>query len=184
MTAEWITDDECESIEEQLGPAFVAAQTHLTRVVSLCKRIHDWQERQTKSKVLLGIAGKRDEILGVTNADIKPVSGTAHTVAEGLNAFANYFKHRDEWPHDWTQLERNNEKRTAMIIRAFDASREAREICGRAMKYCSETMTIQISDGSPRPSKCGRAPSESPTRKSFATQGCFEPGSLRLTAAS
>jgi len=35
MRAEWITDDECDSIEEQLGLAFVAAQTHITRVVYL-----------------------------------------------------------------------------------------------------------------------------------------------------
>jgi len=99
----------------------VVAQTHVTRVVSLCKRIHDWHEHQTGSKLLFGIDGKRDEILGVKNAEIVPVGGTVYTAAEGLNAFANYFKHRDEWPHDWTQLERNNEKRTAMIIQAFGA---------------------------------------------------------------
>jgi hypothetical protein len=121
MVAEWITDDECDSIEEQLGLAFVAAQTHTTRVVSLCKRIHDWHEGQTGSKTLLGIDGKKDQILGVKNADILPVAGTAYAAVEGINAFANYFKHRDEWPHDWTQLQKTNEKHTATVIQAFGA---------------------------------------------------------------
>jgi hypothetical protein len=58
-TADWITDDECDLIEAQLGLAFVAAQTHLTRVVSLSKRLHEWHERQTGSKLLLGIEGKK-----------------------------------------------------------------------------------------------------------------------------
>jgi hypothetical protein len=121
MTAEWITDDECDSIEEQLGLAFVAAQTYLTRVVSLCKRIHDWHEHETGSTFLLGIGGKKDEVLGVKNTGITPIAGTAFSAVEGLNAFANYFKHRDEWPHDWTELQRNNEKHTVAVIQAFGA---------------------------------------------------------------
>jgi hypothetical protein len=121
MTAEWITDDECDSIEEQLGLAFVAAQTHLTRVVSLAKRLHAWHERQMRSKVLLGIGGKRDEILGVKNADIIPVARTGFSAVEGLNSFANYFKHRDEWPHQWAELQRNNEEHTVAVIQAFGA---------------------------------------------------------------
>ncbi|MGH7780345.1 MAG: hypothetical protein ACREQR_11015 [Candidatus Binataceae bacterium] len=121
MTAAWITDDECDSIEDQLGLAFVAAQTHITRVVSICKRFHDWHERATGSKLMLGIEGKRNEILGVKNAKIIPVTGTAFSAVEGLNGFANYFKHRDEWPLDWMRLQRNNEKRTAAVIDAFEA---------------------------------------------------------------
>jgi hypothetical protein len=57
----------------------------------------------------------------VKNTDITPVAGTAFSAVEGLNSFANYFKHRDEWPHDWTELQRNNEKRTVAVIQAFGA---------------------------------------------------------------
>jgi hypothetical protein len=60
----------------------------------------------------LGNGGKKDAILGVTNTDITPVGGTAFSAVEGVNAFANYFKHRDEWPYDWTELRKNNEKHT------------------------------------------------------------------------
>lgn len=121
MTAEWITGDECDSIEEQLGLAFVAAQTHITRVVSLCRRVHDLHESQVGSKSLLGIEGKKDQILAVKNTDILAIRGTPYTTVEGLNSFANYYKHRDEWPYDWTQLQKNNEKRTAAVIEDFGA---------------------------------------------------------------
>lgn len=113
----WIIDDECDSIENWVGLAFVATQTYLTRVTSRCRRLHDWHEHQTKSRLLLGIEGKRQEILGATTK----VRRTNYTAVEAVNAFANYFKHREEWPFDWTQLERDIEKRTAKVIQAFGA---------------------------------------------------------------
>jgi hypothetical protein len=121
MTADSIIDDECDLIEGRLGLSFVAAQTGLTGIVSGCMRIHDFHEKQTGSRQLLGIDGKKKEILGLRNADIVPVDTTGHSQVEGVNAFANYFKHRDEWPHDWTQLENHNEKDTAEVIQAFGA---------------------------------------------------------------
>jgi len=114
----WTTDEECESIESWIGLAFVAAQSYLTRVISHCKRLHDWHERQTKTRVLLGIKGFKHEILAAATPKVRP---TNYTAIEAVNAFANYFKHRDEWPLDWTQLQGDNEKWTAAIIEAFGA---------------------------------------------------------------
>jgi hypothetical protein len=116
---DWIIDDECERVEMSLGLTFVAAQTYMTRVISYAKRLHDWHERQTKSRLLLGITGqKKDEILGVVTPKI---CGTQYTAAEAVNSFANYFKHRDEWPFNWSQLTRSNEKQTVAVIEALGA---------------------------------------------------------------
>jgi hypothetical protein len=114
----WTTDEECESIESWLGLAFVAAQTYLTRVISHCRRLHDWHEHQTKSRVLLGTNGAKHGILAAATPKVR---STSYTAVEAINAFANYFKHRDEWPFDWTQLQGDNEKQTATIIKAFGA---------------------------------------------------------------
>ena len=57
-----IIDEECDSIEDQLGLAFVASQTHITRVASMCRRIHDCCEHKTGSKRLLNIDGNKWEI--------------------------------------------------------------------------------------------------------------------------
>jgi hypothetical protein len=118
LERDWLIDEECDSIESWLGLAFVAAQTYITRVVSHCKRLHEWHERQTKSKVLLGIKGFKHEILAAASPKVR---STNYTAVEGVNAFANYFKHRDEWPFDWNQMQRDDEKRTAAIIGAFGA---------------------------------------------------------------
>ncbi len=115
---DWLIDEECDSIENFLGLGFVVAQTQITRVISHCKRLHEWHERQTKSKVLLGIEGAKHEIRA---AAAPKVGSTKYTAVEAINAFANYFKHRDEWPLDWTELQREDEKRTAAIIEAFGA---------------------------------------------------------------
>ncbi len=115
-----IIDEECDSIEDQLGLAFVASQTHITRVASMCRRIHDCCEHKTGSKRLLNIDGNKWEILGLTNADIVPVGGTRYPAVRGLYEFANYFKHRDEWRRDWTPLN-DNQKRTIEVIQAFGA---------------------------------------------------------------
>jgi len=116
---DWGIDDELELIEMSLGICFVVAQTQIARVISHARRLHEWHEHHSKRKILLGIEGfRKDEMLGVVTSRI---GGSTHTAVEGINAFANYFKHRDEWPADWTQLRKRNEIRTAAVIRKFGA---------------------------------------------------------------
>jgi hypothetical protein len=42
-------------------------------------------------------------------------SGVTRVAA--LEALANYFKHRDEWPHQWEALEERTQKPTAIILK-------------------------------------------------------------------
>jgi hypothetical protein len=64
------------------------------------------------------LPSSKGKILRLAASDI----GTSGcTLAEGINAFANYFKHRDEWPNDWSSL-MGKEKETVRVIRAFGAS--------------------------------------------------------------
>jgi len=113
----YVVDDECDSIEMHLGLAFVVAQIGITRIISHCRLLHDWQKHTTGSGLLLGIDGNKEKILSTASPR---VGSTNHTGLEGINAFANYFKHRDEWPWDWTLL-KGSASETARVIQAFRA---------------------------------------------------------------
>ena len=115
---EWIIDDECHAIEELLGLAFVVAQVQITRVISHGKWLHKLHRNRTGNGSLLGVSDRKEDILAVATARIGAVG---HTAVEGINSFANYFKHRDEWPSDWNGFTRDLEKRTAEVIKAFGA---------------------------------------------------------------
>jgi hypothetical protein len=63
--------------------------------------------------------GGRDAILAIGASKI---GGTRYTVAEVINAFANYFKHRDEWnPVDWSDPKGLNTN-TLKVITAIGAT--------------------------------------------------------------
>jgi hypothetical protein len=112
--SEAVTDEEGEIIESLLGTAFVICQTHITCVVSRIKELHSFfQARETHALDSLNVS--KGEILK-QGADI--LAGTTYSSVQAIDAFANYFKHREEWPSDWTQL-CGHQVHTRDVISAF-----------------------------------------------------------------
>jgi hypothetical protein len=108
--AEAVADEECERIERLLGSVFIMCQVHITDIVSTgikCLRIRRPPKVKYEKEFLLrlGPAWRR---------------GSKMTLVEILDAFANYFKHRDEWGARWRKLP-GVARRTAYTIRKVGA---------------------------------------------------------------
>ncbi len=101
-----VSDEETSVIENLLGAAFVVCQTYLTGVVSQVTKLNKWCERQF-GESLPSASGRRIDILGRgVSTSAVTTGGTRYTVSQVTDAFANYFKHRDEWKTvDWTKLD-------------------------------------------------------------------------------
>jgi hypothetical protein len=108
-----ITDDEVELIENLLGTAFVVCQTEITAVVSRAKRLHAFfQAREGRP---LGLNDSKTSILSLGAGTI---AGSSCSDVEVIDAFSNYFKHRDEWPTDWAELGGRRAATVAVITAA------------------------------------------------------------------
>jgi hypothetical protein len=94
---DFLVDEECEAVENILGAAFVVAQARITAIVS--EAIGLSKELDPASLGKLPFANP-----GVTKASLvsfgAPVVGAVAAVA-AIDAVANYFKHREEWPAGW-----------------------------------------------------------------------------------
>jgi hypothetical protein len=101
-------------IETLIGMAFVACQAYLTAITSDMQRTskHQLQELFRKSKTDPGVW----DILGVGNK----VPNTRFTRPQIIHAFANYFKHRDQWSEDWN--EKGISKNTIDVLREIGAT--------------------------------------------------------------
>lgn len=110
-----LCDDECAFIETIAGSAFIVAQTYITGIVESVKKI----------AVALCADGKHGipcHKAGILRLGSHKIQGTKYTLAEAINAFANYFKHRDEWRYDWKRLTRADQLATAKVISDLGAS--------------------------------------------------------------
>src|SRR5258708_16142607 len=111
-----IVHDDCAYIEDLLGPAFVACQTYITRVVSRTKELYRLTQREGKP-----LPGGDPSKKALLQAGSPRLAGTAVTKVQVIDAFANYFKHHEEWPAvDWKDLP-DREKATADVIHAAGA---------------------------------------------------------------
>jgi len=113
----WSIDDECDQIESLLGLSFVSCQLSITSVVSECKRLHEFYERQMGIRE---IAGHKDDKPALLARCTAFVGVTHNTVISAIDAFANYFKHRDEWGVDWNAL-KGKALDTAKVIQSLGA---------------------------------------------------------------
>lgn len=112
--ADWAEDvglQEWDLIEELIGMAFVAVQTYASRVRASAARLSRIYEKHH---------GKKLFVTGgdVLNLYSPIISGSPFTEVEGMNAVANYWKHRDEWNAGWSNLTGQQQK-TADRIRAI-----------------------------------------------------------------
>ena len=112
-----VVDDECEVLESIVGTAFVAAQTEITRVKTHIQRIHSCAKRD--GHILKSSNGTKSGILKLGSPP-----GVEYSKVQLIDAFANYFKHRDDnqWRLPWTEIDpKAQAKQTAVLITAAGA---------------------------------------------------------------
>ena len=107
-----VVDFECERIEEMLELAFIACQLAITAVISRCRALHQTQGFRSKHQ------SDKWELMKRCNSG---VSGTRYKQVAVIDAFANYAKHKDEWPLDWMRL-KDQPSKTAKVIKRVGAS--------------------------------------------------------------
>jgi hypothetical protein len=129
--AQAVADDEVEVIEGLLGAAFVVCQTQIERVTHAVELLHRHASKvqPPKGPVKLTTTGKnKGDVLTFGSAMI---GASGVTEAQALNAVANYFKHRESWPYDWSKFiagvgaqgkkADNRDKQTAATMKTLQA---------------------------------------------------------------
>jgi hypothetical protein len=97
---EAVQDSESELIEALLGAAFVAAQAEINALVGYTHRLHELVIE--KGYKLQTTADSRRCILDFGDQNSNPTIGNSvFSRVRVIDAFANYFKHHDEW-HSWS----------------------------------------------------------------------------------
>lgn len=113
---DFFLDTDLDLIETHLGCALITAQVFLTAVVSRVKALHDYHRSQSAHPLTTTTRVKRD-ILAFGSA---LVGSSRFTQTQVIDAFANYFKHRDEWRGPWSKLSGQSAD-TAAVITAVGA---------------------------------------------------------------
>lgn len=93
---EAVVDEETAVIEDLLGCGFVACQSYIAAVVSGVKSLH--KRAKADGHQLCTTNGTKDSIMRFRG---NTVAGGNYTEIQVINAFANYFKHHEEWPRQW-----------------------------------------------------------------------------------
>jgi len=110
-------------VDDLVGIAFVVCQRGITSVVSSYSFLQkQWvKHRETihkdkPKKDFVGIPissnNLKRELMGVVN----PSLGSFSKISV-IDAFANYYKHRDEWTNDWNGMDDSLRMKTAEIVR-------------------------------------------------------------------
>ena len=108
-----------ELLETVLGSMFVAWQVFLSTMISAVLDLDS--HCRSELKLRLSIAQGKAPRRGILRFGTPAVGKTGHTGPEIIDAFANYFKHRDEWPNDWRSLTHSKGAYTAGIIHSCGA---------------------------------------------------------------
>ncbi|KAB8333110.1 hypothetical protein SD80_014695 [Scytonema tolypothrichoides VB-61278] len=123
---DYIIDDECLFVEYLLCTAFVLCQAYIVNVVSTVEKIHV-RAKQSLGRDLKTIPvcnekskERRKKILQFGQTLAFSYEGDYFSAIQLINAFANYFKHRDEWDVNWEELE-GTQKDTAKLIQSVGA---------------------------------------------------------------
>lgn len=107
-----VVDDETAVIEDLIGVAFVISQTVISNLVSSIFHLHKFHKMKGNNKDLKTTDGTKN---GIMKAYSSIISGSQVSEVQVINAFANYYKHKSEWPVDWNKL-KNNSKETGKVI--------------------------------------------------------------------
>ncbi|MBL7189364.1 MAG: hypothetical protein ISS70_23795 [Phycisphaerae bacterium] len=121
-----IIAEETMLVEDLIGCAFVAAQTYIARIISRVIWLHQRVARD--GHVLKTTCAKKPAIIhGFNNL----ITKTKYSEIELIDAFANYFKHHEEWPK-WDNATGQSE-RTIRVIRSVGASEDSSDNCRKGL---------------------------------------------------
>jgi len=112
-----IIDNETEVVENLLGTTFISCQTFITNIVSKIIYMHKYHNQLNHLTKLKTTGGTRLEILSFGE---KLNGNSKFTSVQIIDSFANYYKHRDEWNHNWNKLNGKSAE-TARIIMSVGA---------------------------------------------------------------
>lgn len=109
-------EQKCDEVEGLLSVAFVIAQSHITQVASRAIRV--LEAAQYAGVSLQQVPQSKEGFLKTCSASVKD---TGYTEVQVINAFANFFKHHEEWVGAWEKLENKQALNTAKVIMAVGA---------------------------------------------------------------
>jgi hypothetical protein len=126
-----VVEEECDVIEALLGAAFVTTQAQITSIISGVKWLH-WHYNHATGKTLATSPATKADILALAGPRVPPAQ---YTQVQVIDAFANYFKHRDEWTLPWATLTGRSAVTAAMIT-----SVGAEENCTGNMRHAAQIL--------------------------------------------
>lgn len=113
---DYVGDEEIGIIENLLGVSFVLCQSYITLVVSRIMALH---KSCKGNKIDLSTTdGTKANIMKLGSPLLLQ---TEYSQVQIIDAFANYFKHHEEWDKSWNQLPDRSAK-TVQILSAIGAS--------------------------------------------------------------
>ena len=112
---ESVVDEETSFIEELLGAAFVVCQSYITSITSGFEKLHQLAK---KNNLILTVTNGEKKILLKTGS--ANVAKSQYTEIQIIDEFANYFKHCDQWPLDWSKVN-NRYKHTVEVVQSVGA---------------------------------------------------------------
>ena len=115
---EAVIDDETEKIEDLLGVAFIICQIYITKIISAVMSLR----KRANGRDSIDLTTTNGEKIGIMQFGSSQTSTQKYSPITMLDAFANYYKHRDEWKGDWNILTGRAAK-TVKIIASAGASR-------------------------------------------------------------
>ncbi len=139
-TAEMASEDEIPVIEELLGAAFVVCQANISVVASQLMKLH----RHTQKRHAVNLtttAGTKRQIMRYGFRARKAIS---FSKIEVINAFANYYKHRDEWDYDWSTL-KGRQRQTATVIKHAGAVPHGNRDLRQGARYLGNPSFAKVS---------------------------------------
>ncbi|MGD1047082.1 MAG: hypothetical protein ABR936_17395 [Bacteroidota bacterium] len=94
--AEGIREDTNTIIENMHGAAFVCCQASINGVASRIKTFHAFAKNEG---ITLTSVPEERKLIIASHCPVVP--STTVSQIQAIDTLANYFKHRDQWPHGW-----------------------------------------------------------------------------------
>ncbi len=96
---DYIVDEETAFIENLLGIAFVLCQSYITFIVSHVNALHESCKENN-----IQLSTTDGSKAGILKLGSQVLAGTLYSQVQIIDAFANYFKHHEEWDGPWDRL--------------------------------------------------------------------------------
>ena len=105
-----IIEEKVYIIEDLLAIAHVICQTDIAYIVTRTKKLIEYVDKEHSYKISL-LAGK-DDLMKLDPFILASGSGAIQVI----NAYANYFKHKDEWTDNWNNILTSKDARTRTTV--------------------------------------------------------------------